>query len=185
MTSFHDLNIIQGIMELDTKILDDIPIQIFRESDCVEQINSNKILVFFNWPFLAQSLEDCDQVIICAPSKEENVSVSDNINCPELTLESSPSCTSCGKVFPSVNKLRKHISNAHQDVSCKICKKSFRSKGSLKNHEEIHKSLSSKLKCDICGKVINQSVNFDRHRLVVVIIIKSLLGLHFFISSLH
>ena len=166
MTSSHDLNIIKGIIEMGTKF-DDISIKVFKNSEFKTEMNSSKILVFFKWPFLARCLEECDQIIVSAPLEDQKDSVNHNFESLDVALESESSllCRICGKVFPCLQKLRKHMSNAHQDVKCVICHKSFRSKASLKNHEEIHKPSSSKLKCDICGKVISQSVNFDRHRL--------------------
>ena len=134
-----------------------------------EKFRTNKTLIFLNWPFLAETLESCDLIIIDAPqhlSEQINLIDACETDSPEgLVWEgketNSNFCEQCGKNFPSPSKLKKHRTNAHQDVACQFCGKRYSSLGALNRHLEVHKS--GPMKCEICGKEIRYSSNYDRH----------------------
>ena len=49
--------------------------------------------------------------------------------------------------------------------TCQICHKSFSSKGSLKQHGDIHEELK-KFPCLLCQKTLSQAGDLKRHKLV-------------------
>lgn len=82
-------------------------------------------------------------------------------------------CEKCAQFFSMALLRQYHMAHAHHlneksDESkpfvCKTCKKGFRSKVSLRNHEEIH-SDQKQLLCFECGKRFKTSSSLHQHRI--------------------
>lgn len=78
-----------------------------------------------------------------------------------------PKCDICGKVFSSKRVKEKHKLRVSCTFgfSCKICKKSFRSRNFLRIHEERTHDVvrKKKLKCDICGTYFANITSIEEH----------------------
>ena len=47
-------------------------------------------------------------------------------------------CTFCNKVFPDVDKYRRHMLKRHRDFFCENCDKSFKTAGYFRTHKRLH-----------------------------------------------
>lgn len=47
-------------------------------------------------------------------------------------------CTFCDKVFPDIDKYRKHMLKCHRDFFCENCDKSFKTAGYFRKHKKLH-----------------------------------------------
>ena len=71
-------------------------------------------------------------------------------------------CPICGK---SYLRLDRHMKEKHQQMKypCEICGKNFSYQRTLEKHiEVVHEKPTKKIKCEPCGKMINES-NFKSH----------------------
>ena len=165
-------NLISELWQSNSSICEDISV-VKCENENIQQFKTNKIIIFQNWPFLAENLYDCDLVIIDTPScKSSNILSSAEKVLPfenpiQLQEQSTRQelqrniCDQCGKSFGTVDKLKRHRKNTHQDLSCQVCGISVGSPGAMKRHKEVHQA--NPLKCEICGKTISYSSHYNRH----------------------
>lgn len=75
-------------------------------------------------------------------------------------------CSSCGRKFSSVEKLKKHqVYHKTEKNVCRDCGKCFSSSGSLFRHAKIHSAVKA-FTCDVCEKGFTQKGSLQRHALV-------------------
>lgn len=70
-------------------------------------------------------------------------------------VEEPSVCTICAKVYSSRKYLTAHMKHFHRDsctYDCLVCRRSFKTHGNLREHQETHKSAEEreKVECDIC-----------------------------------
>ena len=81
--------------------------------------------------------------------------------------EGNVMCDICGKTFTRVDLLKKHVIGTHnigKQLQCKTCKKVFKHKHNLKEHETAH-SRKSPCVCAVCGACFAHKRNLTRHKL--------------------
>ncbi|XP_037094800.1 myeloid zinc finger 1-like [Pollicipes pollicipes] len=81
-------------------------------------------------------------------------------------------CPLCGRVSNNVPDLRKHLAQVHKltaeqvlqivpdRFSCATCGQVYRTPGSLSNHQDKHRGLTS---CPLCGKVVSIVPSLRKH----------------------
>lgn len=82
-------------------------------------------------------------------------------------------CSKCGKRFPTLKSLNKHMLN-HTDkpFACEYCENTYRHKHDLERHASVHFVDGNKFVCDVCGKgfqrkdhlVNHQNTHYKRNR---------------------
>lgn len=80
-------------------------------------------------------------------------------------------CTTCGKRFININRLKNHVRDKHPLVEaqhersvCTVCGMEFARYYSLKKHREKHHKLAVEiLTCDICQRVFNNRKCLVQH----------------------
>ena len=159
MISKNFVNMIKRICEL---VSTDSPDNIYCDIKVIQKgciSMTNKLLVHLKFPYLLNALEFCDLVIIDSDSsfESENIQCQENVTTQGEKLvseteisKSNTICDICGKKFPSLLKLNKHIKNCHSfQGECNICKKVFCNQGTLSNHIKTHSETF--YPCPICG----------------------------------
>lgn len=75
-------------------------------------------------------------------------------------------CETCGRIFPTVYRVRAHVKLVHdkvRDFLCKYCGKAFARKSYFLIHERLHTSNESPYKCHLCGKGFRLPGNLRMH----------------------
>ena len=78
-------------------------------------------------------------------------------------------CETCGKLFSSIQMLKKHIYTVHEgqkDHKCDSCDKTFKTLHILEKHlHTIHDGYKD-YKCESCGKSFSQLVHLQTHIMI-------------------
>ena len=85
---------------------------------------------------------------------------------PKNHVEANNKCETCGKLFPDIGGLKKHINNVHEkkrQVTCEKCGKDFTQPYSLKVHMKAVHEGQKEHKCEQCGKVFGYKLTLKDH----------------------
>ncbi|KAJ6647391.1 Histone-lysine N-methyltransferase PRDM9 [Pseudolycoriella hygida] len=111
------------------------------------------------------------QVDINEPNKDD-VRLNDGVNsAPNISnineerKNDSKTCSTCGKVFPTLLKLSRHTKTHSQTFThrCKICHKGFTHGGNFKVHMRMHND-ERPFSCPICNYTCRQLQDLQKHK---------------------
>ena len=168
MASPYHQNLIKYISQLDQEGISDLPIQIFRNSEFIQEIKSSKILVYLNCPFLAQLLEDCDQVIIDTTNERTNsetILVEQFVNVSPYPFEITQVTNEC---YQAATNSKKYSAKCDQEIStppdpsysCSNCGKVFLCVRKLRKHiNNVHQDVE----CKVCQRRFTSKASLKNH----------------------
>jgi KRAB domain-containing zinc finger protein len=77
-------------------------------------------------------------------------------------------CPRCDRNFHRQGDLNSHLKQVHKserNFECEICKKAFKSKGKVKEHQIMHSDVKS-FKCGNCGIAFKRKFQLNKHSLI-------------------
>ena len=161
-------NLIKYISQLDQKVISDLPLQIFKNSEFVQEIWSSKILVYFNFPFLANLLEDCDQVIIDTTNERTNsetILVEQLVNVSPNPFEMTPVTNECDQAATNSKNYsakfdQEIVTPPDPSYCCSSCRKVFLCVKKLRKHiNNAHQDV----KCKVCQRRFTSKASLKNH----------------------
>jgi len=76
-------------------------------------------------------------------------------------------CDMCGGCYVSISAMNHHKRTYHAETPqvfvCSFCSKTFRTRGSLREHENGIHNGSKKVTCDVCGKSLSSKTALEAH----------------------
>lgn len=115
----------------------------------------------------------CDKRFIQRVSLIAHKKVHANLADKVKVGEGEVACNLCSETFLSLFALQVHVGHKHKNPDqnvdsksheCKVCKKSFSNRSTLKQHENTH--AEKQYLCDYCGKYFGGKNNLQAHMLV-------------------
>ncbi|XP_057665852.1 zinc finger protein draculin-like [Diorhabda carinulata] len=71
-------------------------------------------------------------------------------------------CEFCGKIYPSMYRIKRHIKRAHAPCKCEHCGQVFHDRFLYNKHIKEH-SQQTKYECEYCQKVFEKAKNLSEH----------------------